>query len=105
MEWWNDKKVKKMYAVGQAMEGRAIDGQVGGWMLEGIFTTKKKAIKHCTKNEWFVVPIPVGMLIGQLIPDGMFWPNLQSEAEGLERVQMLRKGLLLEENEEEGSGC
>jgi len=103
MEWWNDLNVKKMYAVGQSFDGKSIDGdQVGCWMMEGIFETEQEAIKHCTKDDWFVVPVPVGMLTGYAIPDGMFWPNLQSKEEGLERIRLFRLGLL---DEEEGSGC
>ena len=95
MEWWNDNNIKKMYAVGQSFIGKSIAGQqVDGWMCEGIFETEQEAIDNCIIDDYFVTPLPVGMLTGTALPDGMFWPKLQTKEEGQERMNKFRLGLL-----------
>lgn len=96
MNWWNNPEIKKMYAVGQPTINLAIDGQPNSWMLEGIFETEQEAITNCTHDDYFVTPIPIGLCIGAEIPDGMFWPRLQSKEEGQQRIELFRKGKLNE---------
>lgn len=90
-KWWEDPNVKLLFAVGQAFTGTAIDGQIDGWMLEGIFETEMEAVRHCTEYDYFVIPIPVGMMTGRDLPDGIYWPRLQSKKEGQARVEEYRK--------------
>lgn len=94
MKWWNDPNVKRMYAVGQSFIGKAIDGQLDGWMLEGVFLTEQEAIDNCTNDDYFVAPIPIGIMTGIELPDGMYWPRLQSKEEGQARIEAFRRGEL-----------
>lgn len=96
MNWWENPEIKKMYAVGQAFTGKAQDGQKDGWMLEGLFETEQEAIDHCTVDEYAVFPLPVGIMTGMALPDGMFWPRLQSKEEGQERLEKFRQGVVLD---------
>lgn len=82
IKWWNNPNIKKFYGVGQCVKGIADDGQDGCWMLEGLFETEDEAIMYCTEPYHFVVPLPLGMMIGLEIPDGMFWPLLETKEEG-----------------------
>lgn len=90
-KWWDDPEVEKLYCVGQAFTGIAADGQKDGWMLEGIFKTEEEAILHCASDNHFISPVPVGMMIGKEIPDGVFWPKLQKKEDGLERARKHRE--------------
>lgn len=92
MKWWENPEIKKMYAVGQGFTGTAIDGQKNGWMMEGLFETEAEAVEHCTDDDYFVVPVPVGIMTGTDLPDGIWWPRLQSKEEGLARLEKYRKG-------------
>ena len=80
----------ELFGVGQGYTGLAIDGQKDGWMLEGVFLTEQEAIDNCTNSDWFVVPIPVGKLMGNELPDSIWWPKLQSKEEGLARLEKYR---------------
>lgn len=93
-EWWLNHSINKMYAVGVAVTGDIIDGQKDGWMLEGLFTTEEEAVANCLNDDHFVVSIPVGIMTGREIPDGMYWPRLQSKEEGQRRIEEFRKGKL-----------
>lgn len=96
MKWWNDLNVEVMYAVGVPYVGVAADGQEDGWMLEGLFKTEEEAVEHCLDKNHFVVSVPVGMMTGREIPDGMYWPLLQTKEEGQARIELYRQGLPLE---------
>lgn len=91
MNWWEDPNIKKMFAVGQSFIGEAVDGQKDGWMLEGLFETEQEAVGHCICDDYFVTPIPVGVMAGSALPDGMWWPRLQSKEEGQLRIEQFRK--------------
>lgn len=87
-----DKNI--LYAVGQALAVPPITGgQTDSWMLEGLFLTEEEAVANCIKDDFFVVPVPVGQLTGSEIPDGLFWPRLQSKAEGQARIDAYRESL------------
>jgi len=90
LKWWNDPEVKKMYAVGQNMRGVADDGQVNGWMLEGLFETEQEAVEHCLNDCYFVVPVPIGLMTGTQLPDGIWWPRLQTKEEGQVELELFR---------------
>ena len=90
MKWWENPEIKRMYAVGQAFTGIAADGQKDGWMLEGLFETEQEAIDNCLNDDFFVTPVPVGLITGTECPDGMFWPRLQSREEGQARLIKFR---------------
>jgi len=96
MKWWENPEIRKMYAVGQHVNGIADDGQVNGWMLEGLFETEEEAVEHCTENYLFIVPIPVGMMTGIKVPDGLWWPRLQTKEEGQARLDEARRSGELE---------
>jgi hypothetical protein len=92
MKWWDDPSVKRLYAVGQAFTGKSADGaQEDGWMVEGLFETEPEAIANCTNDVYFVVPVPIGMMMGLEIPDGAFWPRLQTKEEGQKRIDEYRQ--------------
>ena len=90
LKWWNDPEVKKMYAVGQNITGTADDGQINGWMLEGLFDTEQEAVEHCTEDYLFVVVLPVGRMTGTELPDGTYYPLLQSKEEGQALLDEMR---------------
>jgi hypothetical protein len=97
-EWWIDDSIEKMWVVAQPMDGRFLDGQVGGWMPEGLYKTEEEALAACKQigNPGFAIaPIPVGILCGTETPDGMYFPLQQTREEGLQAIRAYRK--ILEE--------
>jgi hypothetical protein len=58
----------------------------------GEFETEEEAVRNCTHDEHFVVPVPVGQMLGREMPDGIWWPRLQSKEEGQQRLEEYRKG-------------
>ena len=92
--WWESVHIERLYAIGQGFTGKAVDGQKDGWMLEGLFKTEKEAIENCKNDDFFVVPVPIGFIMGTDMPDGLFWPRLQSKEEGQARLEAFRKGEL-----------
>ncbi len=95
MELWKDQNIKKLYVIGVAsVAGVSMDGQKEGWMLEGLFDTEQEAVDHCACDDHFVAPVPVGVMVGEALPDGMWWPRLQSKEEGQARLEAFRRGEL-----------
>ena len=86
--------MKTLFAIGQTVKGIAESGQDGCWMLEGLFETEQEAVENCTEDFYFVVPLLLGEMTGTEIPDGMWWPKLQTKEDGQSRIELFRKGLL-----------
>lgn len=109
MEWWNNDNIKKFYGVGQSITSTepTRDDQTSCWMLEGLFETEQEAIDHCIYDEYFVVPVPLGIMMGMDLPDGAWYPRLQTKEEGQVAIDRIRQGLppypeeVKDDNEEE----
>jgi hypothetical protein len=99
MNWWESPKVDIIFAVGVSFLGTAADGQVNGWMLEGLFETEEEAVKHCVNDMHFVCPVPIGIMIGKDLPDGIYWPLCQTKEQGQETLDKYRK------NKSQQDGC
>jgi hypothetical protein len=53
------------------------------WAFEGIWTTKRAALKHCAARfPWFVAPVEVNVALPAEIHDwpGLFYPYAEEEA-------------------------